>query len=723
MSQPDRAVLEPVLAGLHPASTIEFLTVMVGSADFEWWAERYLAQEFGYDRILKQFEHPPKGVDLNAATAYDLDPDGRINILMMNSNGASTIVTFRPDVQLMKSYVHICYRYVQQFDDGQVIVQRPSNPGEVSTVSVLLEILDRAGETQETTVRTVVDVADGTATITTSSTTVLKSRPQYFIYQLGKGSYPAIDAWSSSAILTSPYFPSIPIRVDNVDWTAESKRDTPLFKTSKKLVKKLGIDLLDVAKNVNDTKDIKEIDYCFLTLGVALKTPAQEGKRYLYRYFQYLRSISTAVKQDFTDWKTDYDRSTGVNQPMGGGGMTMRGMGSKGLIPDIASGFITPSVNSIEIYSDKDRKNNHDITLSWNYIDTTLHAGEAFAGAKVGDVDLFMAGAQKLYHLGTQIAVDNSTLTARRQVTENSYEELEIGGLQYENFIYNGKSVIIHAYDAFTDVDQDGFIVPLNQAIVRATPLVELTDLGFQCCHLVFNCYQIVKQKWYQTGWFKILLIIIAIIITVWTMGADGGQSLAYAMAFNTAVALGATGILLTYLAATIYVLALTVLSSIIMKQSTKIFGEKWGALIGMVVMLFVGSYGNYSMEGGVYVAGASGTQMGSILTANNFINISSKVVDVVLNDKMAKLNKKLTGLKTDFDTEMEKIENLTKEHLGTNADLIDIFGYVDSTQLNYEAMDTFLTRTLLTGSDICEITLDMVTNFSEIGLELPNTG
>ena len=46
-----------------------------------------------------------------------------------------------------------------------------------------------------------------------------------------------------------------------------------------------------------------------------------------------------------------------------------------------------------------------------------------------------------------------------------------------------------------------------------------------------------------------------------------------------------------------------------------------------------------------------------------------------------------------------------------------------NATNLIFESSNDFLRRTLITGSDVCDITSGMIENFADVGLMLPNTG
>lgn len=696
--QPDLTVLTAILQPKHPGSEIRYLATMIGTGRFEWWAEQYLTEKYGYDRTLKLFVRPPDGVEANANVAYDLETSGVIRILLMNADGATKVIDFRPEgYSKQLGYVQSAYQTAKLFTTRDETTTRPANAGEGDSVSTQVTIIDRVGETQSTVLRTEIDVVAGTATVHVTEKVEIVSRPQYFIYQLGKGTYPTLDALASNEDLVAPYYPSIPLRVNNVDMTNGAKKDTPKYKTSEKLLKKVGVKLDEVADAVRTNPQIGDIDFAFITFGVMLNTTTQEGQRYLYRFFEHLRSISKPNTLTKTPWTTWFAAVTN-NQAA-----------------------IAPEVNVLEIYSTKDRANNHDIKIQWDYIDTTLKTGVIKPNARPGDVEISMSGTRvQIEMMHVDMTIDSSKLYARKQLDENTYEELEISGLVHENFIYQGKSVVTSAYDAFHDPDDTGFIVPLNQSIVRTMPIREITEVSYQCVHIVFNCYKVVKQKWYQTTLFKIILVIIAVIIIVVTWGA--GTPAAVSMLSAAFVAVGVSLLIAQILAALIYVLAMMVIMNILTKVAVKLFGPKWGPIIATVVGLFVGSYANTgSWTAGITNIGTAG------LTASNIIMASSTVLNLYggyMGYQAQQAYAKMGQLEKEYSTRLKTVQDLIDElDAGNHADLIDIQGYQQATWLRYEPMQQFLDRTLMTGSDVCEITNGLIENFTEVGLQLPTTG
>lgn len=689
---PDIEEIRSILEALHPGTDIEFLTTKISSADFLWWGDQYLSDNYGYDPYEENFASPPAGVDVDAEVVYDVESNGDINVLYINADTSTETETFTPaGLVRMKDYVHVAYQTVTTVVDGPTTTTRPAEPGEGDHTET--NTVDLDFYTEETT-EVVTTVAAGTATDVTTITTVTTSRPKFWMYQIGLGTYPVLDGWLASTDLESPYYPSIPLRVDNEDYGDESHQSTDLYKTGKRVLKKVGIKIEDLVDQINDNEDIEDIDYCYVVFGVNLNAKSQECRRYLYRFFEHLQSVSEVTEDDNDAW--------------------------------VPSSGTSPPTNVLKIFSEENRDKHHDIEIQWQYINTTVETGTVFDDAKPDDVMIAIEGSQIELDLGGGLALDKSKLIATRQIDEDTYARMEIVGLTYENFVYNGKSVQITAWESMQEPDEEdeeqeeGFILPLNYEIIRNTPMVELTDLAYQCNHLVFNCYKVVKQKWYQTGIFKVIIIIIAIVVIVATWG-QGTPAVAVSLATMFAEA-GISILLAQVLAATIFVLGAMIVTNLITKVSIQLFGEKWGAVIGVIASFVVMNWSNLStMFGQVATNGLS-----SIITAQSIMQATtllSNAYGAYVSGEMSELQQKAMGLWSDYQEDMKKIEDLTKANLGTNLDMIDIQGYMDAsfTQL-FENPDSFLARTLLTGSDVCEITAGLVSNFAEVGLMLPTS-
>ena len=688
MASPNQQAIVDVLERQHRRAQISLLTTYVGTADFTWWVEAHLASEYGYDRTVKQFLRPPKGVEKDALVAYDIQHSGLVYIILTNQNGDTRVLEYRPTETLpIYTYVHCAYRTEENFNSGIQTETRDYEDGDTEGTTTDTSTTYRGGSTRVITTTTKVEISDGKTTITTEANTVVTSEVLYFFYRIGRGKYPELDNLVHNQVMASPYFPSIPLRVDNKDYTTEEHQKTQLFKTSEKFLDKLGIDIHEIADNINDNDQIDEIDYAFIVFGVDIKTENWATKEYLWRFFKHLDGMSMYVKDDFQQWENSGGPSNG-----------------------------SPKTNTLRIRHPRYEKDRYNIELQWQYIETSVETGSV---GKIGDIQIVSGTGVTWNFRGTDMVLDASTLYVRKQITENSYEEMRVVGLVYENHVYNGHSVILTTQDAFDDPDENGFIIPLNRAILQDMSLKHVTQLAYNCTHAVFNSYQVVKKRWYQRGWFKVLMVIVAIVITVVTMGSDGGSSLAWAWSLSAASALGATGLLLTYLAATIYVLGAMVLSSLLIDGATSLFGEELGQIIGAIATMVAMNWGNWQ--------NTFNNMSKQSLTASQVMRGSMAVVDTYNNyvqGQIVGLAKDMEKEREEYEHEYERIQALYKEFFNPNAGLLDLEGFIDAgNHFMYENPNTFFSRTLLTGSDVARITNSMIENFADLGLELPTSG
>lgn len=84
------------------------------------------------------------------------------------------------------------------------------------------------------------------------------------------------------------YMPIIPLRHDNVDLTSI---DDELYRTSKTLLKKMSINIDDLATRINDNPDIDQIDHAWVMFGVSVNTEDIPGLRYLNNYFHHMYEV------------------------------------------------------------------------------------------------------------------------------------------------------------------------------------------------------------------------------------------------------------------------------------------------------------------------------------------------------------------------------------------------------------------------------------------------
>ena len=513
---------------------------------------------------------------------------------------------------------------------------------------------------------------------------------------------------------------------------------------------------------IEDNPDIADIDYAYLMYGCALNVQDQSCRKYIYNFFLEMRQFqagdSTSLGtftdsvddyndaiQALEDWQdavnalpdeTAYDSAPPkptiptISLPP----ITTLNLKTTPLNPPVTTPFLlglfpnpnpTPPVPPMIGF---------DIRLNWMFIEETQHVGTYTFNPIIGDPRPakkdeieFVDGVTYTWtekqgiesiiaSLFTEINHSLPSIELYWQVDDNNYRKITIYGLVHQNFVYGGKAVSISSKEALEDTDVSGFIIPLHAPTMKAMSLVDSTQMATANVHILFNSYQITKQKWYERGIFKIFLIVLFLVLAVIIAPASfaaGGGLLGGNVAIGSALGLSGTaaivaGVVVNYLAS-------LVISQLLSIVGTAIFGEKFGALFAAIVSF-------------AFTAGLSGM---SLFSAQGILGMAG----VVANGYAGYVQGDLAEMQTEFEEETSQYDEQMKyindliAGLGGN-DLnfnplsltSSVYGNGRSGSGGYmpETADEFIRRTTMTGSDVVDITHAMVNDFVEVQQTLP---
>jgi hypothetical protein len=554
-----------------------------------------------------------------------------------------------------------------------------------------------------------------------------------YIYRIGSGN-PSLDSLAADEVPDpdGEYFPFIPIRLDNEFLSTTFEPDG--YALAKKAYKKAGGGSFDdlIAK-IEDNADLDDIDFAYVVYGVPLNTASNEGKEYLYRFFDRIRVGQIPDEIDITTYigeMEDYNAEYSTYQEAQ---MEWVIGGKVGPRPTYPTTHRQTSPKSyITIRSTGDLDTNFHNKISWRFIGETTGVGLKEVGRVPGEIWLEDGGLaeQSL----AEFTVDDlpfstdfsegDVFTISWQVDDDNWKMLTISGAKFENRIYNGKSVVIKPSEAFDDEDESGFLVPLHYETIREMSLINSTQLATQCAFVVFNCYEVVKTKWYQSFIFKIILVVVIIAITVLTggVGASGIGLLGTNLAVGAA--LGLSGTLAVIAGAIANAIAAMIIMKIVTFGATKIFGEKLGAIIGAVVALVTLQVGTGLMNGM-----SLASTWGNLMSAANLIQLTNAVgtgVSGYIQASAMQTQQKTEELLETYNTRSKEISELFQQNIGYDRGVIDPMSLTDTMFGNFsESQAMFLSRTLMTGTDIAEMSMDMLNNFADytLNLERPDNG
>lgn len=685
----------------HPDESVWVQRTDTGRADSSWWADAWMLENY------------PDQID----TDWTSDVDESTGELMIQLVDGSVHISEMDDYDPVASYVYAGYvvSHVEHHEEEEDPDTGETIPAYDETIYGSLNV---------------------------------------FIYKIGSGNA-ALDAMVNGQSETSFYFPIIPVRIDNefvgpdkdqwdiseldndateaqINAAFEAAQEAhpedtlpinfpELYPLAKKAVRKaVGGRFDDIATSVAKNVSLEDIDYAYVVFGSSLNTKENTAKQYQWDFFS--RILDSQLSVNVGEFKGDLANYTTKLK-------AWREWYQGGKVGPEPERVLLPSLgsNSIRITADGSAAINYDVQVQWRAIGHSSGSGLAKPEAKRGDV---------WWTVGTDVAVEAilydpskdfsandiynmDVVTIHKQTEDDAWEAITIWGLLHVNWVYKDKSVEITGKEALEDTEESGFILPLHYDTYRQMSLVAGTQMANSCCYLVLNCYKVVKQKWYQTGIFQVFLIAAFVAITVATGGA-GGAGL-FGTHFAVGATLGFTGLAAAIVGGIANAIAAMLVLKAIGMGSTAIFGDKLGAIIGAIAGIVAITVGAGLLNGGNLSAGvAQLSRAENILALTNAAGqglqgfIASAVQDVQL---------KTQELTKEFETRSKELEDLYAANIGSDRGVINAMDLTDVRQSYlYEAADTFLSRTLMTGSEVADFSIDILTNFAEwtISTDLP---
>jgi hypothetical protein len=562
---------------------------------------------------------------------------------------------------------------------------------------------------------------------------------QMFIYEIGTGNA-NLDALANNADASNfqEFYPFLPIRLDNVSVKDTQYTSNGLYDETRKAYRKLTTENIDkIIDNVEANESIGDIDYAYVMFGCSLNVQENACRKYIFNFFDNMIQFQQTngntmsdfqaqiaayeqAKADLAAWQSVHEESIAwyEREP-----------------PPTIPNLSIPPTTTLKLKTDSPLMPSYDIRLIWTHIENEQVEGTytftdplgSTRPANVGEC-MFEDGAEITWTetLGTQIRDDIEYRTVHKsipsivlynQISATHYRKLTIHGLIHQNHIYGGKYVEITSKEALADNDISGFVVPLHFPTMKAMSIVDYTQMATANVHILFNSYTVTKQKWYQRGIFKIILVVVAIVIAVIIFPgafAAGGGILGSNLAVGAALGLTGTAALVAGVVANY--LASMIISQLLSAVGTAIFGEKWGAVFAAIASFAMGAAVSgldmFSAEGILSLANAganaySGWVQGDIAEMQGDYQEDFKAYE----KKMDYINDLIAGLGGN-DLNFDPL-SLTDSSYG-NGSRSGSSGYLP------ETADEFIRRTLMTGSDVVEITHAMVYDFVAVQQTLP---
>lgn len=546
---------------------------------------------------------------------------------------------------------------------------------------------------------------------------------QLFTYGIGQGNATFDTLQSAASAPLAEFFPALPVWLNNA-----SALEKPYADNLRLGYKRLsgGQKIEDLVTQIETNESVGDMDHAFVVLGVSLNTKDRTGQLYMYEFFKELINVQAsqnwatiaqagadkdAASTEFRRWLTAHSMFNYTHP--------FYGLAAPNNVTAFESGKNTLNLTMPGL-------SQFDMRLKWAEIVETQHLGNAGVIERTGGTALPVGGmlvqhkdisAQSVSWL--KLDGNNGKLEICHQLSKTRYRKITVYGLSHENRVYETKSVTITAKEALGDLEESGFLVPLHHPTMRKMSLAKQAQLASANTYLIVNSYKVVKQKWWQTGIFKIFIVIAGIALAAFT----GGGSLAASagiLGTNIAVGtlLGATGLTAVLVGAAANAIAGMILATFITKASTAIFGERAGQIIAAIATVVAMGYAsNYA------ATGKFAMDWSQFMKAENLQKLTNAVAQGysnILKQDAYDIQQEALKISEEYEDAMREIEELSSSVLGMTSTGIDGMMFANAGEYFGESRNSFLSRTLLTGSDIAELSLGMIEKFAEISLELP---
>lgn len=490
------------------------------------------------------------------------------------------------------------------------------------------------------------------------------TRYHYFIYKVGSGTYPGVDyLFDEGASSSGEYFPFIYFRFGKVSENSNTASES--YKDNKKLLKFLGMDYDTICEGINENPDIADIEQAMMMFAVPANTENEQERRYLWDFFNRM-FLAQSPENRFK-----YEASADIRI-----GLTDLSLPSVGTV--IQDARFKMSLHNDGIY--KVRKagtigavGKHTSGVSsFNFVTMTY---QTVAVSESENVIVEVPVSTPIsYHY------------YRRQIVEGIYDEIQV--VELETLFH-----IIPGYATLGDDDDKILLIPLDHSITQAYSLPDREILYSRAMHYVFNSLSVVKAKWYETGLFKAIILVVAVVITIYTWGADGGSAIA------AALAAGSYGLALQ-------LIFITILEGILFKAAFSLFVKAIGIEAAMIIALLLVAYGMYEVFDVGSLSGAPFAK--DLLTLSTGLSGGIK----------AQISAEMQDLQNEY-LEFQEYTKAQLEFLETSKDLLDQKHHLSPFVIFGESPEAFYNRTVHSGN-IGVVAIGAISSFVDSKLMLP---
>jgi len=483
----------------------------------------------------------------------------------------------------------------------------------------------------------------------------------YFFYDTASHIHPELDLVGLNSF-QDVYYPIAILR--SAFRNINSDRTGVPFKSTKKLLQKISIDVDTTLNAINSNGNIGIISDSFINFAINMGTEVEESKLYLYKYFFRLGLLSGTIPDTFNQViQNNVNNGTSTRPP-----------------------FTVFSVT----------EGTYNTLISFNFITITTFQG------KVGQVGKaskqFIANAplnfdgtfDNLQGFQSNIEVNNTQWVLTLQETETTYTEVRVQGLTTRTVI-GGKNASSNSGNI------DSLMIPISKTVVDTLNSFQEEIVLLDGLNLAIYTFQVKKVKVFS-GFFKIFILVVAVAVSIF---------------FSPVASAGFSALTEAAVVSLVTKLAISFAIGFLAKK----IGGAAGAIFSIVAFIYLPTK-----------FGGLGGELSNMPWAETALKLTSGVINTVSNSELAGTQSELQKLQQRFDSldsqvsGREKQINDAKDLLADPNFTLDPL-YILNVGLYFnldETPDSYFNRTLNT--DPGSTTLEAIDVFVENSLELPTT-
>lgn len=490
---------------------------------------------------------------------------------------------------------------------------------------------------------------------------VVEGITKYWRYQDDLGTHPTLDAlFSTTQDSLGKFFPFVYFR--HKKKSVAKDPNSVEYKSSTKLMKYLGMNYGDLADSINQNPDIDDVEQALFMMGVPADTTNEVEQRYLFDFFNrayvesggMVRSSSVKIASLFSATSTiGRGAETSIVIEDARSKMTL---GMTGLYRHLKAGVVAP---------------------------VGRHSSERVV-QKVTNTSI--AYADESDTIGTPYTWESKVPCHyyRKQLTAGIYEELQVYELNMSYRVWED-------YETTSDEDKKILLVPVDHSITENYSASDREELYARSFHYVFNSRVVTKIKWYQGAFFRFVMIVVAVVITI--LGDYSGSAL------SAALMLEEYGLAALILLEGIMTMAVV---NVVMKLFVKLVGAEFALVLAAAVALYAG----YQAFDAGSVAGAP--------WASDLLNLASGL----MKEAGSFYTEALQGLQDEYTDFLGQAKE-QDEALQTAANLLKDTSILSPFVIFGESPDDFFNRTSH-AENIGIVAIDAIHNYVDIALTLP---